>query len=102
MDIEWTGDLTDDCTCRVPFPSGGTLVGRAELLRVDKLKSRYPDERHLSMRPIECWYCAVYRIDATGNTVETLFHSDEQGHPYCTGAQARAICEAIIKARLSA
>ncbi len=90
--FEWTGDLDYDCTLIV-----GDLMGRAECLGTLKVKGE------AGMPEIDYWYCAVYSgIDEDGKGGDVLFHNGEPGGLVIEGGMARAICEAIISARLDA
>lgn len=89
--LEWTGDLDDDCVCRV-----GGFVAHVECMYEPPGEGE--DFDPLNDLPHEAWYCSVGRDDQSR---ETLFHSGDSDILPLTGKAARLLCELVIRAELA-
>lgn len=86
--FKWTGDLSDDCFCRV-----GSIAAHCEAMDDVTVKSVHDRDKFKS----SIWYFSVCRVNRRNFKVgDDIFHTGEHAGSILTGDMARALAEAIM------
>ena len=93
MRIEWTGDLSDDCSASV-----GDITAHCESMGTVRVFGIDDDGKTDRREKFDAdyWFVGVYRGE------EVLYHSGEAGGMILDGDCARAIAGAVMKAATKA